>query len=343
MTKSRSQGILILLGLVIFILYKVISEIFKFLQEHIVLIGVIVGSGILTYLLYILYVEFYFRSKKFKKLKDRIRSHIENCNDLNHYIEELKNSYVNMEAYNYGSGNMVDNSDYNYQRKEWRHDSRNAQIIDCSASVCKNARNQPFKYLCKYFNLNKDEETLSKFEKVLNEFSSVEQGKELISKERISILNKISTEIPFLIKKYNQERLLKSLGFESVDISDSYFPSFTFQYVSPGGNSSLKCVIRLDIENLNDLINYLNDKIKWRKSVEGQRSLMTSSLRTEIKERDNYECCTCGNGLSEEPNLLLEIDHIIPLSKGGLTTYDNLQTLCWKCNRSKGYKILTEN
>ncbi|WP_411815422.1 HNH endonuclease [Kurthia gibsonii] len=39
------------------------------------------------------------------------------------------------------------------------------------------------------------------------------------------------------------------------------------------------------------------------------------------------------------PNLLLEIDHIIPISKGGMSSEDNLQTLCWKCNRSKGAKI----
>ena len=35
-----------------------------------------------------------------------------------------------------------------------------------------------------------------------------------------------------------------------------------------------------------------------------------------------------------------EIDHIIPVSKGGLTTEDNLQTLCWRCNRSKGNKMV---
>ena len=38
--------------------------------------------------------------------------------------------------------------------------------------------------------------------------------------------------------------------------------------------------------------------------------------------------------------LLLEIDHIVPIVKGGLTTEDNLQTSCWKCNRSKGSKLI---
>ena len=88
------------------------------------------------------------------------------------------------------------------------------------------------------------------------------------------------------------------------------------------------------------MINYLNDLIKWRKSVAGQRALMTSKLREKIKLRDNYSCCSCSLSIRDEKNLLLEIDHIIPLSKGGITKEDNLQTLCWRCNRTKGSKIL---
>ncbi|MEJ6467235.1 HNH endonuclease signature motif containing protein [Fusobacterium ulcerans] len=60
----------------------------------------------------------------------------------------------------------------------------------------------------------------------------------------------------------------------------------------------------------------------------------------KIKKRDNYTCKKCGLSIYKEENLLLEIDHIIPLAKGGITSEKNLQTLCWKCNRSKGIKIL---
>jgi len=95
-----------------------------------------------------------------------------------------------------------------------------------------------------------------------------------------------------------------------------------------------------DIENLNDFLQFLSKKINYTNSYLGQRALMTSALREYIKNRDEYKCCSCGNGTENEPNLLLEIDHILPLSKGGLTKLENLQTLCWRCNRSKGAKIM---
>ena len=67
-----------------------------------------------------------------------------------------------------------------------------------------------------------------------------------------------------------------------------------------------------------------------------QRSKMTPAFREKIKQRDNYTCQKCGLSIYDEPHLLLEVDHIIPISKGGMSTEDNLITLCWQCNRLKG-------
>src|SRR5690606_39775823 len=108
------------------------------------------------------------------------------------------------------------------------------------------------------------------------------------------------------------------------------FPTYIFRYVSPGGNSSYDCTIELDIENIEKLIIYLGEIIKFRRTVKGQRAIMTKELREKIKRRDKYTCKKCGLSSMSEKNLLLEIDHIIPLSKGGVTSEDNLQTLCWK-------------
>lgn len=332
------QGIIIVI--VIYIVYQIFSGIFTIIGDNIDVLIIAGLSGLVLVIAYLQYSEIYFKSKKFNHIKESISEHTNNCNELNHYIEELKRSYVDIETHNYGTAKIIDNSVYNFQRKERKKDIQSNKIHRCSASVLKNASDQPIKYLCKYFNIEKKEESLSKFEKVLNDFTSVEQGKNSIRKERESILSSISNLIPLLIRKFSPKKLARKLGFETVDISDAYIPTFTFRYVSAGGNSSSRLDIKLNIENLNHLINYLNNAIKWKKSIAGQRALMTSLLREEIKERDNYKCCSCGLGIEDEPNLLLEIDHIIPLSKGGMTTYDNLQTLCWKCNRKKGAKLL---
>lgn len=67
---------------------------------------------------------------------------------------------------------------------------------------------------------------------------------------------------------------------------------------------------------------------------------MTARLRGHIKHRDNYTCLKCGVSVAAEPHLLLEVDHIMPVSKGGLSVPENLQTLCWRCNRRKGAKVV---
>lgn len=73
-----------------------------------------------------------------------------------------------------------------------------------------------------------------------------------------------------------------------------------------------------------------------KEDQEYERKKMTSKLRAAIKERDGYRCKICGK--SEADGVKLEVDHIVPISKGGLTVEDNLQTLCQDCNRGKGAK-----
>ena len=56
-------------------------------------------------------------------------------------------------------------------------------------------------------------------------------------------------------------------------------------------------------------------------------------IRAFVFERDSYKCNHCGTGES------LSVDHIIPVVAGGGDDLSNLQTLCSKCNSSKGGKI----
>ncbi|MBX3303573.1 MAG: HNH endonuclease [Nitrospira sp.] len=58
-------------------------------------------------------------------------------------------------------------------------------------------------------------------------------------------------------------------------------------------------------------------------------------LRFKVLQRDYFRCCACGASPSVTPGVLLEVDHIMPWSKGGETAPENLQTLCFSCNQGK--------
>lgn len=305
----------------------------------IITFGIFFGVPILV-IVYFIYEYKYYKGENFANIKKKIQNYIDECNEMNDHIEDLKNTYAEFKQTDYGTATNIDYSNYNYQRRELKKYTNSKYVYNCSITVCRNAQQQPFKYLCKYFNIKPDEETLNQFEEVLNNFSAVEQGKQLLNNKKKIILDSIWNEVPWLIKTFSKSKFEKKLGFKPIDFSQLYFPTYTFNYISSGGNSSMHTDITLNIENLNKFVVYLSELVKFRKSVAGQRALMTSSLREKIKKRDKYTCKNCKNNLEKEPNLLLEIDHIIPLSKGGITSEDNLQTLCWKCNRSKGAKII---
>jgi hypothetical protein len=59
-------------------------------------------------------------------------------------------------------------------------------------------------------------------------------------------------------------------------------------------------------------------------------------LRFSVFLRDGFRCQACGKSPVTDPGTELHCDHIIPWSKGGKTTLDNLRTLCSKCNLGKG-------
>lgn len=78
---------------------------------------------------------------------------------------------------------------------------------------------------------------------------------------------------------------------------------------------------------------YLNNDI-WKAICRVERGKVSNKIRFAIYERDGYRCRKCGRSTDD-----LEIDHIFPISKGGKTTFDNLQTLCHRCNTIKSNNI----
>ncbi len=82
---------------------------------------------------------------------------------------------------------------------------------------------------------------------------------------------------------------------------------------------------------------------RLRQEVETMERIVTRSgfVRTAIPEtikllvftRDEGKCVRCGSGEN------LHFDHIIPVSKGGGNSEDNIQLLCDHCNLQKSDKI----
>lgn len=59
----------------------------------------------------------------------------------------------------------------------------------------------------------------------------------------------------------------------------------------------------------------------------------------QIRKTDSIQCTYCGNIITGKA---IHIDHIVPLSRGGSHTKDNLCPACYSCNCSKSNKLLSE-
>ena len=77
---------------------------------------------------------------------------------------------------------------------------------------------------------------------------------------------------------------------------------------------------------------YRNPEI-WEALCRVERGKITNKIRFAIYERDGHRCRKC-----HAESYDLEIDHIVPIAKGGKSTIDNLQTLCHRCNVEKGVR-----
>lgn len=65
-----------------------------------------------------------------------------------------------------------------------------------------------------------------------------------------------------------------------------------------------------------------------------KRGGLSLRLRFEVFKRDEYRCQICG--ATAEGGGRLEVDHKVPVAKGGGNEIENLWALCFECNRGKG-------
>jgi hypothetical protein len=70
------------------------------------------------------------------------------------------------------------------------------------------------------------------------------------------------------------------------------------------------------------------------------RKAISKKIRFEIFKRDSFTCQYCGKSA---PDVILELDHIQPISKNGEDDVFNLITSCFDCNRGKSNNELSDD
>jgi 5-methylcytosine-specific restriction endonuclease McrA len=90
---------------------------------------------------------------------------------------------------------------------------------------------------------------------------------------------------------------------------------------------------------------FKSDK-KVRRERVRKRSCDVKFNKEQIFKRDKWKCQMCGIKTHKRDHLLpdaAELDHIVPLSKGGRHIPSNLQCLCRACNRKKGDSLIGQS
>lgn len=281
----------------------------------------------------------YYESEDFAKIKDTCNALMSSQREFNEYI----NKKIKLISESFGTrvirNETVSEDDYNYIRPYKKTITPfNAEV---SSSVFASAENSPMEYIVKYFYQDKSiyPEQIQKLQVLIEELETLKDAKLIIENYKKEYYQYI-LDVPDYVMDNDEAGFYTRLGFANIDES-VLAVEYKFSYTSGGGLVQRSFTVQMTEENITELINLLESRLTVTAFVKEQRTLMTKKLREYIKERDKYTCCSCGNSTNIEPNLLLEIDHIIPVSKGGTTEEGNLQTLCWKCNRSKSDKILS--
>lgn len=282
----------------------------------------------------------YYDSADFSKIKETCEVLMSTQREFNEYINEKVQSISQLFGTRVVRSETINEDEYNYIRPYKK--TITPFTAEVSAAVFASAENNPLEYIVKNFYPNKTmyPEQIQKLYLLVEELETLREAKQIIENYKVEYQQYLG-DVPSYIMEEDEAGFYSRLGFANIDES-VLVVEYKFAYTSGGGMAQRSFTIPMTEETIVELIRVLESKLTAAAFAKEQRTLMTKKLREFIKNRDDFTCCSCGNSTHAEPNLLLEIDHIIPIAKGGCTVEDNLQTLCWKCNRAKSDKILGE-
>ena len=280
----------------------------------------------------------YYASPDFQKIKETCEVLMSSQREFNEYINEKVHSISELFGTRVVRNETVNEDEYNYIRPYKK--TITPFTAEVSATVFASAENNPLDYIVKNFYPNKSAypDQIQKLYHLVEELQTLREAKQIIENYKTDYQQYLG-DVPAYVMENDEAGFYSRLGFANIDES-VLTVEYKFAYTSGGGMAQRSFTVPMTEETIAELIKTLESKLTASAFAKEQRTMMTKKLREAIKTRDDFTCCNCGNSTHKEPNLLLEIDHIIPVSKGGRTEEANLQTLCWKCNRTKSNKIL---
>lgn len=114
-------------------------------------------------------------------------------------------------------------------------------------------------------------------------------------------------------------------------------------YSSPKGKVNLSKSETFNFDQMVISFNSISrshlDRETYKNLSKVERGEVSDSMRYDVMNRDGFRCVICGASANEGARL--HVDHIIPIAKGGKSEYENLRTLCERCNIGKSDKIET--
>lgn len=253
----------------------------------------------------------------FKLRKEKYKEFILNNSTALNQLLKINEKYHFFNSGNYNESYIYDN--YNY------YDS-----ISCEDYLIYQLRENQYKILDVIKKINKNKENYDVYCNEINSincFGTFKSSTKQLNNNLLCLLEK---------KMFNEKILKPITTFRiTVKLYCSKINGYIYDSKSQVFNSEQIASLIKRLNNKNR--EFYNDSDIWNALCRVERGKVSNKMRFSIYERDGYKCKMCGrSGFYKD----LEIDHIKPISKGGKSTYNNLQTLCKRCNKEKSNFVL---
>ena len=190
-----------------------------------------------------------------------------------------------------------------------------------------------------FYNYNRYKRLKIEFDELLNKYNAVFKENEE-NKKYVGFLDKVVSEAKYFRAKYNEcSSELTMSQIESKNLLEELREANTQLRYERNKEQIEKDKVKANL--LEKKKKREIEKLALQELIDEGEIFPEANKRPPIPKdvvdtvwnRDGGKCVYCGS------NENLHLDHIIPFSKGGDTSVENLQLLCQKCNLEKSNKI----